>query len=380
MRIGIDIRLIGKKETGSEATFFGLVKNLARIDDRNSYKLFTDITDQETLENIRKNLALEDRNNFEIISLKCINRFSWNFWTLPKYLKKNPVDVYLTQYITPMFVSRKIKIVTIIHDISFNFFPRFIKFSDRLFLKTLIPLSLKRADKILGVSKFTRDEIIKYYKIDPTKVDFIYNAVSEDFTNQDISEEKKKVVREKYRLPEKFVLYIGTLQPRKNLPTLIESFAFLKHIDGFKLVVAGGRGHNYDRTIDTVMKRDDLIHKVIFPGFIDEEDKAAVMAAAEIFCFPSLYEGFGIPILEAMSVGTPVVASDIAPHHEIADEAALFFNPDMAGELAEKLDSLMKNSVYRDNLKIKGLERCKRFSWSESAEKILDIFENSMDA
>ena len=142
MKIGIDIRNIGKKRTGDEAVFFNLTKNLALIDDRNDYKLFTDIVDGNKILEIKNNLGIADKSNFEIISLKAKNRFVWNFWILAKYLRKNPVDIYLTQYITPWFVPRKIKILTIIHDISFNFYPQFIKFSDLFFLKKLIPRGL----------------------------------------------------------------------------------------------------------------------------------------------------------------------------------------------------------------------------------------------
>ncbi len=383
MKIGIDIRNIGKKRTGDETVFFNLTKNLALIDFENEYSLFTDITDRGTLEKIARDLGLENKNNFKIISLATMSRFSWNFWTVPKYLRKNPVDVYLTQYITPLFVPKKIKIVTIIHDISFNFFPQFIKISDLIFLKTLIPLALKRANKIIGVSKFTRDEIVKYYKIDSTKVDFIHNAVSDDFMElatgkKEIMDSEKKTVKEKYNLPEKFILYIGTLQPRKNLPLLIEAFMLLKNDSGndLKLVIAGGRGHNYDKLIDKTIKENELGEDVFFPGFIPEMDKAAILAAAQVFCFPSLYEGFGIPILEAMSVGTPVVASDIAPHREIAAGAALFFNPNVVGELAEKIRELVKNDVVHDNFAEKGRKQALEFSWKKTAEKMVAVFES----
>ncbi|MDR3582783.1 MAG: glycosyltransferase family 1 protein [Candidatus Pacebacteria bacterium] len=379
MIIGIDIRNIGKKRTGDEAVFFNLVKNLAAIDDKNEYHLFTDIANTPILHNIGVELGLTEKDNFKIITLPTANKFSWNFWTLPKYLRKNPVDIYLTQYITPWFVPKKIKIVTIIHDVSFKVYKQFIKKSDLFFLNCLIPRSIKRADKVVGVSKFTRNEIIKYYKTDPAKVDFIYNAVADDFSAEDTSEEKIKSVKEKYHLPEKYILYIGTLQPRKNISTLVEAFALLKmggKFDSLKLVIAGGKGHNYDKKIDTAVANNKLEQDVIFPGFVAEEDKAALMAAADIFCFPSFYEGFGIPILEAMSVGTPVAASDIAPHREIADEAALFFNPDVAGEITQKLTEILKNNTLHNNLTIKGHAQVPKFSWRQTAEKMLNIFES----
>jgi glycosyltransferase involved in cell wall biosynthesis len=383
MLTGIDIRLIGKKQTGSEAVFLNLTKNLALLDSENEYKLFTDIVDKQKLVEIKKDLGILNKSNFRIVSLKTKNKFFWNFWTLPKYLLKNPVDVYLTQYITPWFVSRKIKIITIIHDISFEFYPQFIKKSDLFFLKKLIPCTLKRADKILGVSRFTQDEIVKHYEIDPKKVDWFYNAVSEDFKAQNISEKKIEEVREKYKLPQKYILYIGTLQPRKNIPALVEAYALLKlelatKTNPIKLVVAGGKGHNYDGLIDNVIKKTNLADDVFLPGYIDEEDKAAIMKGADIFVYPSFYEGFGMPIIEAMSLGVPIVVSDIAPHKEIAGEAVLFFNPRIPGELTQKLREIISSEIVRDNLVRKGEVQLQKFSWEKSAKKMIEIFSQSL--
>lgn len=375
MRIGIDIRLIGKKRTGDEAVFFNLVKNLALIDKRNEYRLFTDIVDEKIITDITRRLDIENKNNFQIISLKTKNKFTWNFWTLPNYLRKNPVDAYLTQYITPWFVPSRIKILTIIHDISFNFYPQLIKFTDWLFLKILIPLSLHRADKIISVSKFTRDEIIKYYNINPEKIDWMHNAVPDNFSAE-ITPSELEEVRKKYNLPEKFILYIGTLQPRKNLPTLIGAYAKIKNkLPQIKLVLAGNRnGHNFDKKIDVAVKQAGLSDRdIYFPGFIDENDKPAIFKLAKIFCFPSFYEGFGIPIIEAMASKTPAVISAIPPHKEIAGDSAIYFNPQDLDNLAEKLYNISIDENLQNKLITSGENQAKFFSWQKSAVKLLEI-------
>jgi len=376
MQIGIDIRNIGKKRTGDEVVFFNLVKNLALIDSENNYQLFTDITDQETLAKIKSDLGIENKTNFEIISLETKNKFSWNFWTLPKYLRANPIDLYLTQYITPFFVPKKIKILTIIHDVSFRIFPQLIKFSDLFFLRTLIPLAMKRADKIIAVSEFTQNEIIKYYKVDPKKVDYIYNAVADDFLSQTFSQGELEAIRQKYNLPQKFILYLGTLQPRKNIPVLIEAYAKIKNqLPGVKLVLAGGKGHNYDPGIDAMIQVCKLnTDEVIFPGFILEEDKKAVMFLADSFCFPSLYEGFGIPILEAFSANLPVIVSHIPPHQEVAGDATLFFDPKNVDDLAEKILKLTTDENSKKQLLAREPVRLALFSWEKTAKKMVGIF------
>lgn len=377
MKIGIDIRNIGKKRTGDEVVFFNITKELARLKDKNEYKLFTDITDEETLEKIKDNLEIRDNSNFEIISLRSFNKFVWNFWTIQRHLRTYPVDIYLTQYITPLFVPKRIKIAAIIHDVSFKVHKQFIKKSDLFFLNILIPASFRRTDKIIGVSRFTRDEIVKYYAVDPDKTDWVHNAVSEDFLQQDVSQEKIEAIRNKYGLPEKYILYIGTLQPRKNISTLIEAYAASGQRD-IKLVVAGGRGHNFDPEIDNTVKKYNLESDVIFPGFVDEDDKAALMRASFMFCFPSFYEGFGIPILEAMAQKVPVIASDIPPHREIAEEAAVFFDPHNAEDLSRKILKLIEDENLRSRLIVRGAEQIKKFSWKKTAEKIISIIEKTV--
>jgi glycosyltransferase involved in cell wall biosynthesis len=375
-KIGIDIRNIGKKRTGDEAVFFNLVRSLALIDSKNEYLLFTDLTQDIVLDRIKKNLGIADKGNFKIISLKTLNRFSWNFWTLPLYLKKNPVDIYHTQYITPFFVSKKIKIITTIHDISFNFYPQFIKIFDLIFLKNLIPMSLRRADKILAVSMFTRDEIIKYYKIDPKKVDWVYNAVAQELFDKIFSTDELQSVRNKYKLPNKFILYLGTMQPRKNLPILVEALNKVKSkFPGLALVLAGGNVYNFDTTIGKTIHKLDLSEDVIFSGYIPEEEKLALFTLATVFCFPSMYEGFGMPILEAMAAGTPVVVSDIPPHREIAGKGALYFKVNDSADLAQNLQEIVGDQALRDIMIKAGKDQANILSWTDSAHKLLAIYE-----
>ncbi len=376
MKIGIDIRNIGKKRTGDEVVFFNIVKHLALLDSTENYILFTDISDQKILTEIKEALGITNKPNFQIVSLKARNKFDWNLRVLPAYLRKNPVDIYQTQYITPLFVPRKIKIATIVHDISFTKYPQFIKWSDLFFLKLFIPLSLRRANKIIGVSEFTRDEIINYYKIDPEKIDFIHNAVGDNFLKES-SKEELEAVRKKYALPPKFILYIGTLQPRKNLPTLIEAYAeAIKNKDEIKLVLAGGKGHNFDPKIDNTIEKYDLKNDVLLPGYIDEKDKSAIFHLAHVFCFPSFYEGFGIPVLEAMTLGVPVLASNIPPHEEVAAGSALLFDVRNNRDMEKKLAQLCTDDNLRKDLSEKEKRQAQNFSWSKTAKKILNIYKN----
>ena len=373
MKIGIDIRVIGKNRTGDEVYFFNLVKNLAATDKTSKYFLFTDRDPEKDSDLKREMEKLKLGPNFKIIFLNSPNRFCWNLWTLPNYLKKNPVDIFHTQYIAPFWLPKNTKLVLTIHDISFNFFPEHIKKTDLFFLKTLIPRSIRRADKIITVSASERDKIIDFYKITPEKVDFTYNGVDFEKFSQRFSNEQKKTIRKKYNLPEKFLLYLGTLQPRKNIPVLIEA---MESID-IKLVIAGNRDvHNFDRKIDEAIEKNDLQDKIIFPGWIDEEDKPALLQMADCFVFSSLYEGFGIPVIEAMSAGTPVVCSDIPVLREIGKGATLFCDPENSQQFSENISKILNDENLRRDLAEKGKSIAQKFTWPKTAEKTLEIYKS----
>jgi len=380
MRIGIDIRLIGKKRTGDETVFFNLVKNLTEIKSNNQYFLFTDRNAEKNSDLKAEIGKLNLKNNFKIIFINSPNRFWWNLWALPNYLKKNPVDIFHTQYIAPFWLPKKVKLVLTIHDISFNFFPQFIKKSDLFFLKMLIPRSLKMATKVIAVSEFTKKEIEKYYHIPGEKIATIHNGVDFELFNKNIAPEKLEKTRKKYNLPENFILYIGTLQPRKNIPALVGALNTLHekyNLRDMELVIAGNRkAHNFDPKIDGAIKKYDLQKNIVFPGWIDEEDKPTLYKLARCFVFPSLYEGFGIPIVEAMAAGVPVISSNITCLTEVGKDGAIFADPGKPEEFTKKIHEVLSDENLRDNLIEKGTEIAKSYTWQKNAEKTLAVYEN----
>ena len=380
MKIGIDIRMIGKKRTGDEAVFFNLVKNLAEVDKSNQYFLFTDRNpkeDHDLKDEIRK---LQLPNNFQIIFINSPNRFWWNLWALPDYLRKNPLDIFHIQYIAPFWLPKKVKMVLTIHDISFNFFPQFIKKSDLFFLKMLIPRSLRMAARIIAVSEFTKKEIKKYYNISAEKIAVVHNGVDFELFDKYIDQNKLAEIRKKYSLPEKFLLYIGTLQPRKNLPALIQAMHILQekyNLEDIKFVIAGNReAHNFDPEIDEAIEKYGLDKSVIFPGWIDEEDKPAIYKLAQCFVFPSLYEGFGIPIIEAMSAGTPVISSNSSCLPEIGKTGVIFADPKKPEEFAKRIHDILTDENLKESLIKKGKETAKNYTWQKNSEKTLGVYES----
>ncbi len=391
MKIGIDIRAIGKKRTGDETYTKNLIKNLLRIDQQNQYFLYTDVCNKD--KNFQIKSQIDPRNqykNYQIISIKPAHKLLWTFYSLPKYLKKNPVDILHLQYITPQLLTKKTRLITTIHDVSFNALPQYIKKSDLFFLKILIPLSLKKADKIIAVSRFTKKEIVRYYKISENKIRAIYNGgAGESFRKlKETYSKKTQKIKEGHSLPDNFIFYAGTLQPRKNIPFLLEGFQRLKNkygkeyheIKNLKLVLSGQRGgHNYDSKIDKKMQQikteaPDVFKDIIFLGFVGEKELSYVYQCAKVFCYPSLYEGFGLPIIEAMAARTAVLCSSSSCHKEIAQNAALYFNPRDLKDFTKKLYDIIINNKKREDMANAGKERVYFFSWEKTASETLKLY------
>lgn len=372
MKIAIDIRNIGKGRTGDEVVFFELVRHLALYDDKNTYHLLIDTRIPENLAHVINRLGIVQKKNFIVVQIGSGNKFTWNLWSVPQYCKREKIDIYHTQYIIPFFMPRTVKVVTHIHDVSFRVHKEMIKKTDAFFLNLLIPHAIKKSHCVIAVSQFTKDEIIKYYHCANEKVHVIYNAVSMHCD----SHTDEMSVREKYTLPGRYIMALGTMQPRKNIPFLIEAFAEIaQEKKDLLLLLVGMRSHNFDRAIDNAIARYPHIqNRIILTGYAPDVEKCVLYKNAEIFVFPSLYEGFGIPILEARSMGTCVVASDIPSHREIADRGVFFFDPRSLDQCKKMLYDVLDNDKIKSDILTMTHEN--RFSWGISAQKLMRLYQS----
>lgn len=366
--IAIDIRLIGRRRTGDEAVFLNLVRELLLLETEYEYWLLTDRKEPRFLSELQSLLGIRDHHAVRVVSLWGRNRFFWNLVSVPLFLFRRHVDIFHTQYILPAFVPSRTWVVSHIHDISFRVFPELISFSDRQLLALFIPHTMKRADMLIAPSPFTREEIISRYGVDESKVTVVPNAVSVDFKTSLRGPLDLEAVRKKYHLPRRFLLSVGTLQPRKNLPLFLRAFAKIEgKLPEMSVVIAGNRkGHHFDMEIDRTIAENHLEKKVFFPGFIEQGDLAAVYLLASALVFPSRYEGFGIPLLEAFLAGIPVGASDIPALREVGGDACLYFSDDVA-ECADVLYTLCTNEAQRKSCIEAGIRRAEEYSWAKSA-------------
>jgi glycosyltransferase involved in cell wall biosynthesis len=263
--------------------------------------------------------------------------------------------------------------VVTIHDISFEHYPQFFSPRDRLILKTLVPLSARRAAHILTVSQHAKREIVERYGLSPDKITVTYEAAGEQF--RPIADPASlQVVRAKYGIGDSpFALALGNLQPRKNIARLVEAFAQYRSPLPTSLVVAG-KAQWRESEVFRAVQRAGLAGRVIFPGYVDDADLPALYSAATVFVYPSLYEGFGLPPLEAMACGTPVISSNAASLPEVVGDAALLIDPNDTAALAQALHTVLAEPALHADLRRRGFDRAAQFSWQRCAAETLAVY------
>ena len=285
-----------------------------------------------------------------------------------------PGDVFhATEHLLPPMRAQKS--VFTIHDLIFRFFPEYHLPLNRWYLSLMLPRFLGRADAIIAVSENTRRDVSQLMGIPSDKISVIYEGVNPIFHPIRNADEIARV-REKYHLPEKFILYFSTIEPRKNVIGLVDAFHMLLARDATipDLVVAGRKGWLYEPVFQRV-RNLGLESRVHFTDWIDQVDAPALISAAEIFVYPSLYEGFGLPPLEAMACGTPVICSNAASLPEVVGDAALLVNPKSANEISAAMTRVLSDATLRDELKIKGIARAAQFTWERAARETLAVYE-----
>ncbi|WP_282939466.1 glycosyltransferase family 1 protein [Paenibacillus sp. RC67] len=263
------------------------------------------------------------------------------------------------------------KTIITIHDLAYMKYPE--STSERILKhhSKWVPYSVKKCDHIIADSFQTKQDIISLLNVPDDKIDVIHLAADEHFTY--IS--NVNPVIKKYSLPEKYILFVGTLEPRKNLLGLLKSYLILKQNYNYseKLVIVGAKGWKYNPIFDWV-QQNNLEEDIIFTGFIDDADLPAIYSAATVFVMPSIYEGFGLPLLEAMQCGTPVIGSDISSIPEIVEKSGLLIPPDAHSEWADAMHTMITDESLRKHYSRLALDQSSRFTWEKTAEETRSIY------
>jgi glycosyltransferase involved in cell wall biosynthesis len=300
-------------------------------------------------------------------------RAAWMQAVLPGSLRRVRPDIcHFPNYLAPVFSA--CPYVVTIHDMTLFITPRYHRFKKLVLDRTLVPHVARRAAGIVTVSKSARDDIVRHLKVPREKVRVVMNAVSPAFKRTS-DPAKLEAVRARYGLSVPYVLYVGTIEPRKNLVRLIQAFAPLKKRGlPHKLVLVGQAGWHCE-PIYAEVEKQGLQGDVIFTGYVPFEDLPALYSAAEVMAFPSLYEGFGLPVLEAMACGTPVVTSASSSLAEVAGEAALLVDPYSVEAIAYALFAVYSDATMAEELREKGTRRAAHFTWESAARSTLDLYE-----
>lgn len=353
MRIGIDVQTTLGQKTGFGFYVKNLTENLKKIDKKNEYILIKPDSEKD---------------------LSTPQRFIWDQFKVPSIAKKNKVNVlHQPCFSAPIFHS-KMKVIVTIHDLIAIRFGQDIPFFSRQYFGKWMPYSYRFADKIICDSEHTKKDVVKILQFPASEIDVVPLAVSDDFR---IIKDQEKIleIKKKYHTGNKYFLHVGTLNPRKNLLFLIKTFSrIVKDFPEYSLVITGKKGWYYEGLFKAVEELK-LADRVIFSGYVSDEDSPTLYNGATLFLFPSLYEGFGLPPLEAMSCGIPVISSNTSSLPEVIGKGGITLNPTDELSWVREIKSLLKDKNRYEKLTTRAIDQSKQFSWVKTAQKTLEIYQ-----
>lgn len=380
-KICVDVRcLLEGRRTGVEEYTLNLLQNLFEIDKDNEYVLF--------FNSWKKSKAdfswIEKYGNVALKKFQIPNKLlNLSFWYLgwPKIdALVGGADIVFMPNLIFGSVSAKTRLIITIHDLSYERYPEYFSLKRRFWHTFINPKKLcKRADKIIAVSKSSGNDIRNLYKIDRNKIEVIYSAAGDKFRVINRNDEKLIKIKEKYALPYKFILYLGTIEPRKNIAGLIKAYDRLKkdakeknneELARYKLVIAGEKGW-LSEAIFREIRKSYFKNDIKLVNFVADNDKEYFLNLASIFVYPSFFEGFGFPPLEAMQCGVPVIASNNSAIPEVLGNAAILVDPDKPDEILRALKEVLLGKELAAALVKKGLRKSAELNWRKTAELLL---------
>lgn len=374
MKIGFDLRTIAEgKRTGVEEYTLNILREIIKDEADSFYLFYNAFFKSEALQNISfpENVFLK---KFDVPNKGLDLFFFLGFPKADKIL--GGTDVFFSPHFFSLPISKDSKKVTTFHDLSFLHYPEFFPFKKKVWHFVQNPKKqAESSDKIIAVSESTKKDLMKFYNIPKEKIEVVYSGVDHSFKKLQKDDPNLKRVREKYKLPENFIFFLGTIEPRKNIEGIIDAFEKIRETKKIKLVIAGMLGWLFS---DIMKKKENSRFKddIIFCGAVDQKDKVYLYNLASVFVYPSFFEGFGFPPLEAMASGTPVVTSNNSSLPEIVGDAGIMVDPYKTSEIADAIRMILESESLSRKLSEKGIMQAKKFSWEEAGRKTLNIIKN----
>jgi len=365
LRIAIDARKL--RDYGIGTYVRNLLRHLSRLDRTTEYVVLCRQQDASITADLGENFRAVPEQSAAYSLREQIS--------VPLDLRRERVDLFhAPHYVLPPLTPCK-SVVTI-HDCIHLRFPQYLPHRiGYAYARTALWLATHRSHRVLTVSEASKRDILRYFSVPPSKIDVIYNAIDERFGEEPDPEELERV-RERYQLDDQFVLYAGNIKPHKNLERLIEAFHTLRKgpFEHVKLLIIGDEISKY-ATLRRAVHKYKLHKHVRFFGFVPDRTLAVLYRLAAVFVFPSLYEGFGLPPLEAMASGTPVITSNVSSLPEVVGDAALLIDPYETDAIADAMRRVLSEPALHADLRERGLRRAKEFSWERSVGRVRQIYE-----
>ena len=358
--------MVGEQETGNETYILNLLRGLQAVDVSAEFIVLT--TNREDLTG---RIGLGERFTPVLVPPSPWLRIPLS---IPRSVRHHKIDLLHVTYVAPPVPT--CATVVSIHDIVYAHFPSYFSPRDRLVLSTLVPLSARQAKAVITLSQCTRRDLLERYKLPADKVFVVPLAAGPEF-HPVVDKKQLELVKQRYGISEHFILAVGNLQPRKNLSRLIEAYARLRaQLDGNaipKLVIVGRAKWRASDLFDQALSRG-LQSVIMFTGYVSDEELALLYGAADLFVYPTLYEGFGLPPLEAMACGTPVICSDTSSLPEVVGDAAITVDPTSVEELTVEMKRVLTDANLRNWLSEAGLRQAAKFSWRETAQRTAEVY------
>lgn len=370
MSILINALLLNNRFSGMQYSTENLLKAISKLTPtENRIEV---LISQDYAGNLSANKTLK-MNRLAFSTLNRLRRIYYENFELLHYLNKNKFSLYhSTSNILPYF--SKVPSVLTVHDLVPVDYPEYSSIETSIYYRLFLSRSVHKAKKIIAVSNKVKEDIINRYGTDPIKIHVIYHGVEEEFKKIHDPQLLQRVIK-KYKLPKSFLFFLGNLEPRKNLLRVIDAFIHLKKHQQInqKLVIAGKNGWNYQAIYQKV-KLEKMEDEIIFTGYLDRNDLPSIYSLCSLFVFPSLYEGFGLPVLEAMACEAPVLISDRGALPEITDQIFPQANAFDVQDIADKIHLLLTDSGIRNKNIQQGIVRAKSFTWKKTAEETLKVY------